>query len=197
MRAPRPATTRPTTRPSTRSRMVDSTVALLRQRSSAGVTIDAVLAHSGAPRGSVYHHFPGGRDQLITEAVGQAGRYVAALIAETDGPPTHVVARFVEFWEHVLDGTDHEAGCPVVALTIDATEEQRALVREIFALWQTGLVDGFTRSGIDGQRATRLATLVIAAAEGAIILCRAERSTAPLRSVTAELHALLEAVVKN
>ena len=57
----------------TRARMLDSTALLLRERGVGGVTVDAVLAHSGAPRGSVYHHFPGGRNQLLLEALEASG----------------------------------------------------------------------------------------------------------------------------
>jgi TetR/AcrR family transcriptional regulator, lmrAB and yxaGH operons repressor len=178
----------------TRDRMVDSAVALLRERSSAGVTIDAVLAHSGAPRGSVYHHFPGGRDQLVREAVERSGRYVARLIAEADGHPGDVVRRFVVFWEQVLTATDYLAGCPVVALTVDAGEAERPLVEEVFAGWYRGLLEVFTRNGIEAQRAARLATLTIAATEGAILLCRAQRSAEPLHAVATELRLLLDAV---
>lgn len=68
-----------------------------------GVTVDALLAHSGAPRGSVYHHFPGGRDQIIFEAVRVAGRHIAALIDEpAEHDPTAVVRRFPDFWERIL-----------------------------------------------------------------------------------------------
>jgi TetR/AcrR family transcriptional regulator, lmrAB and yxaGH operons repressor len=182
----------PVARP-TRDRMVDSALALLRERSSAGVTIDAVLAHSGAPRGSVYHHFPGGRDQLVREAVERSGRYVARLIAEADDAPD-VVQRFVEFWEQVLTATDYLAGCPVVALTVDAGEAEQPLVEEIFAEWHTRLLEVFTRHGIDAPRAARLATLTIASTEGAVLLCRAQRSAEPLHAVAAELRLLLNAV---
>ena len=63
--------------------MLDSAVLLLRERGAAGVTVDAVLAHSGAPRGSVYHHFPGGRNELILGALRQAGDYIAVIVDES------------------------------------------------------------------------------------------------------------------
>lgn len=178
--------------------MIGSAVALLRERSAAGVTIDAVLAHSGAPRGSVYHHFPGGRDQLILEAVRVAGRHVATLIGEPgEHDPEAVVRRFLDFWEHILIDADYLAGCPVVALTVDGQAGQPAvhdLVQEIFALWQAGLEEVLTASGVERRRSARLATLVIAAAEGAVLLCRAHRSAEPLHDVCAELCALLATV---
>ena len=177
---------------STRDRMVDSAVALLRERSSAGVTIDAVLAHSGAPRGSMYHHFPQGRDQLVREGVERAGRHVTRLIADCDGSPGQVVDQLLEFWEHVLEETDHQAGCPVVALTVDADDAGRRVVKEVFGRWHAGLLDAFNCNGIAPERADRLATLVIAAGEGAVLMCRAERTAEPLRAVIEELRLVLD-----
>lgn len=187
-----PAEARP--RRSTRDKMVDSAVVLLRERSSAGVTIDAVLAHSGAPRGSVYHHFPGGRDELISEAVERAGRYVARLIADSPGSPGQIINRFVEFWEQVLRDTDYLAGCPVVALTVDVSAggAEQELVREVFAIWHGTLCAVLGESGVDAARAERLATLLLAATEGAILLCRAQRSANPLYDIRTELGTLLE-----
>lgn len=179
--------------------MLASAVALLRERSAAGVTVDAVLAHSGAPRGSVYHHFPGGREQLVLEAVGVAGRHVARLIEDPDGPaapePAAVVERLLGFWEGVLRDGDHLAGCPVVALTVDGRADQPevlALVREVFETWHHTLRDVLVRSGIGQARAEGLATLVLAAAEGAVLLSRAQRSNVPLHAVCAELTLLLD-----
>ncbi len=184
----------------TRARMIDSAVALLRERSSAGVTIDAVLARSGAPRGSVYHHFPGGRDELIAQAVTLAGRHVGRLIGEaaaSGASPAEVVGGFVEFWERMLHRTDYLAGCPVVALTVDARPddgEHVPLVAEIFADWHRQLTPVLVRAGADPGRARRLATLVIAVSEGAVLLCRAQRSTQPLHDVHAELDTLLRTI---
>lgn len=177
--------------------MIDSAVTLLRERSAAGVTVDAVLARSGAPRGSVYHHFPDGRDQIVLEAVRLAGQHVATLIGEPgERDPSAVVRRFLDFWEHILRDADYIAGCPVVALTVDSSAERpaiRDLVKDIFDLWHQKLESVLTASGIDIGRARRLATTVIAAAEGAVLLCRAQRSAVPLHDVCDELCALLDA----
>jgi TetR/AcrR family transcriptional regulator, lmrAB and yxaGH operons repressor len=174
--------------------MVDGALALLRERSSAGVSVDAVLARSGAPRGSVYHHFPGGRDQIIREAVQSAGRHVAGMIEGADSAGA-VITRFASFWEHVLRESDFLCGCPVVALTVDSEPGRSAeaeLVSEVFMLWQARLRAVFTADGIPSYRVARLATLVLAAAEGAILLSRAQRSYEPLQQVCGELHDLVE-----
>jgi TetR/AcrR family transcriptional repressor of lmrAB and yxaGH operons len=182
----------------TKQQMLDSAVVLLRERGAAGVTVDAVLAHSGAPRGSVYHHFPGGRSELILGAVRQAGDYIAAKVDETvaDGDPRTALNRFVQFWRRTLAATDYLAGCPIVALAVDSRQdypEAAELVRGIFARWQASLRDLLTAHGFPPERARRLATLVVSAIEGAIILCRAHRDDRPLDDVLAEITPLLVA----
>uniref|UniRef100_A0AAU2JGM5 TetR/AcrR family transcriptional regulator n=1 Tax=Streptomyces sp. NBC_00049 TaxID=2903617 RepID=A0AAU2JGM5_9ACTN len=179
-----------------RERMVHSAAALLREYGAGGTSIDRVLAHSGAPRGSVYHHFPGGRAQLIDEAVALAGDFVAGLIeaaAQADDPPTAVDA-FFALWRDRLVDSDYRAGCPVVAVAVEANDDAPHLVRSAaaaFTRWREALAVLFVRHGLTEQRAHRLAAFVIAAVEGAVIMCRAERSTGPLDAAAAEIHDLL------
>jgi TetR/AcrR family transcriptional repressor of lmrAB and yxaGH operons len=180
----------------TKQRMVDSAVALLRERGAAGVTVEAVLAHSGAPRGSVYHHFPGGRNELILAAARHAGDYIAAMLDEAvaDGDPRAALERFVRFWKGALAATDYLAGCPILALAVDSredTSEVADLVREIFRRWHDDLRNLLTADGVPPERARRLATLIVSATEGAIVLCRAHRDDTPLDDVLAELAPLL------
>ncbi|MCB0945032.1 MAG: helix-turn-helix transcriptional regulator, partial [Mycobacterium sp.] len=87
------------TRGSTRTKMLESAAQLLRERGAAAVTVDEVLVRSGAPRGSVYHHFPGGRAQLLREALEYAGLEGTASIDETAGESAAALLRlFVQFW---------------------------------------------------------------------------------------------------
>lgn len=180
----------------TKQRMLDSAVLLLRERGAAGVTVDAVLAHSGAPRGSVYHHFPGGRNEMVLGAVRQAGDYIATMVRESaEGDARQMVDRLVAFWKRALTKTDFRAGCPVAAMAMDSRDlvpDAGDVVREIFAQWQSGLAEAFTSSGFAAPRAERLATLVVSAIEGAIILCRAHRDLGPLDDVLIEIAPLLE-----
>jgi TetR/AcrR family transcriptional regulator, lmrAB and yxaGH operons repressor len=181
----------------TKQRMLDSAVLLLRERGAAGVTVDAVLAHSGAPRGSVYHHFPGGRNEMILGAIRQAGDYIAAMVddAAAHGDPQQAVRQFVRFWKRALTRTDYRAGCPLVAVAVDARGEipdADELVREIFARWRDSLSELLAVNGFPAERGRRLATLIVSSIEGAIILCRAHRDLGPLDDVLTEIEPLLE-----
>ncbi|MEU1205885.1 TetR/AcrR family transcriptional regulator [Nocardia sp. NPDC005825] len=174
-------------------------VELLRERGSAGVTIDAVLARTGAPRGSVYHHFPGGRRQLLSESLGLAGDAITDLIeSSAEDGPRQALRRLVEFWRQLLRDGDFHAVCPAVAVAVGGSEDDRALHPEaatILARWRTALVASLTGAGVPMVRAESLATLSLSAIEGAIVLSRVERSLRPLELVAAELEPLLVAAV--
>ncbi|MDQ0381184.1 TetR/AcrR family transcriptional regulator [Amycolatopsis thermophila] len=176
--------------------MVRSAVSLLREHGASATSVDRVLAHSGAPRGSVYHHFPGGRTQLIEEAVVLAGDVMTGVIeaaAEADDP-VEAVDAFFALWRDRLVHGRFRAGCPIVAVAVEATDDAPQLARSAaaaFARWQEALTALFRRHGLPEERSRRLAALIIAAAEGALVLCRAQQSTAPIEAAAAEIHDLL------
>src|ERR1700751_2647916 len=101
-------------RGNTRTNMLISAAEVLRERGAAGVTIDEVLARSGAPRGAVYYHFPQGRTQILTEALQYAGELLTEVIDDASNKGgLYLVRHFVEFWEGLLVESDFTAGCPV------------------------------------------------------------------------------------
>jgi AcrR family transcriptional regulator len=184
-------------RADTRTNMLISAAEVMRERGAAGVTIDEVLSRSGAPRGSVYYHFPEGRKQILTEAVRYAGDAITADIDEAAGRGAMVLVRqFVEFWETVLADSDFNAGCPVVAAAIGCADDELQLTAEagqIFARWRAALTRAFTADGFRESDADSLAVMTIAALEGAVVLCRSTRSTDPLRKVDDQLEFLVKA----
>jgi AcrR family transcriptional regulator len=152
------------TRRTTRRRMLASAVEVLRERGAAGVTIDEVLARSRAPRGSVYHHFPGGRNQILIEALQYAGESMTSAIdnAASDGPMA-LLHQFTDMWEDVLRDSDFTAGCPVVAAAISTADEDPQLsadAAEIFDRWRTALTRSFEADGFGtaarSYRSTRI-----------------------------------------
>ncbi|MEU2286549.1 TetR/AcrR family transcriptional regulator [Streptomyces sp. NPDC013178] len=189
-------------RSDSRERMVASAAALLGEHGAAGVSIDRVLAHSGAPRGSVYHHFPGGRAQLIDEAVVFAGDVIAGLIETAVGAPDPLDAidAFFTLWRERLLRSDFRAGCPVVAVAVETDDEAGEPARSAaaaFTRWQDALVALLLRHGLPEERSRRLASFIVAAVEGAVVLCRAEQSTAPLDAAAAEIHDLLDHALRS
>ncbi|MFD6275082.1 TetR/AcrR family transcriptional regulator [Streptomyces sp. NPDC060209] len=184
----------------TREKMLRSTAALLREYGASATSIDRVLAHSGAPRGSVYHHFPGGRTQLIEEAVALAGDFMAGVIhsAMQADDPVEAIDAFFAPWRDRLIESRFRAGCPIVAVAVETNDDAPHLARKagaVFADWQDAFTAMLRRHGLPEERARRLAALVVAAEEGAIVMCRAQRSTGPLEAVAAEIHDLLSHIL--
>jgi AcrR family transcriptional regulator len=178
--------------PGPRERMIVSTALLIRERGARATSLDAVLEHSGAPRGSVYHHFPGGREQLLREATDYAGDYVARRLEResADDPLAAIESLFDEYREGLL-ASDFRAGCPVVAVAVESGEEAPDLRDHVvgaFERWREILARGFAAAGIDGDRSDELALLVISAFEGGLILSKAYGDVAPLDNVRREIR---------
>jgi len=187
-----------------RQKMIQSAVTLLATRGLEGTAFSDVLAHSGAPRGSIYHHFPDGKVQLVEEAVDFAGDAITAAInqlAGEGGDPVEAIHLFVNVMRHVLVSSDFRAGCPVVAVAAESSPdagEQARLSRttaRVFKDWNAALAAAIESKGVAPKRAQSLATLMIASIEGAVVMCRAQRTTAPLDEVETELEALVAAIV--
>jgi AcrR family transcriptional regulator len=160
-----------------------------------------VIEHSGAPRGSIYNHFPGGKAQLVEEATRYAGEVVASLFAsalEGDDPVAGLNA-IVGFWRGVLHDSDFAAGCPVLAASLEANglPGAREAARDAFARFQDLHVELLRRAGVPGERARSLAAVAVSAVEGAIILSRAERSNAPLNRALDELTVLFQDAIRK
>jgi AcrR family transcriptional regulator len=173
--------------------MIKSAAVLIRERGVEATSFSEVIALSSAPRGSIYHHFPGGKEELIEEATRYAGEYLAAglISALKTKDPRVAIRRFVAHWVGVLNETDFGAGCVVVAATLDGSPSVRVAAGAAFAAWESALAEGLLPHVGAPDRARSLATLAISAIEGAVVLARAQRSTGPLERVAAELERLL------
>lgn len=182
-----------------RVRMIQSAALLFRERGVRGTAFADVLEHSGAPRGSVYHHFPGGKQQLAEEATQFAGEFIAAGIvaALEDDDPIAAIDTFASSWIDVLRDSDYAAGCPIAAAALDGDEAPgaRDLAGVAFKRWERLIADALVGQGVPRDRARSTATLAIAAIEGGIVLARAQRSAAPLRRVARELKTIAGATI--
>jgi TetR/AcrR family transcriptional regulator, lmrAB and yxaGH operons repressor len=176
--------------------MLISAAEVLRERGAAGLTIDEVLARSGAPRGSVYYHFPEGRNQILTEALQYAGEALTDVIANAaEKGGLYLVRQFVDFWMDLLVESDFTAGCPVAAAAIGSADDEPQLTTvagDIFRRWRDALTGAFMSDGFDRPCAASLAITCIASLEGAVVLCRSTRSVDPLRDVAEQVEFLVK-----
>lgn len=177
-----------------RSKMVRSAAQLIRSRGMNAASFSEVLAASGAPRGSIYHHFPRGKDQLAEDAIrwtsDRALKYQRSCVAKT---PEGVLDWFVDMWRQIVVASDGAEGCVVAGVAIDAAagDDLIALVRDTFRTWVDVIAGQLRAVGVPGRRARPVALAAVAGMEGALILCRAERDTGPLETVAAELTRLV------
>ncbi|BBC31710.1 TetR family transcriptional regulator [Streptomyces graminofaciens] len=188
-----------------RERMVFSAAQLIRRDGVASTGMREVAAHAGAPRGSLQHYFPGGKEQLVNEAVAWAGRYagnrVARFLAALPEPtPSGLFGEMVRQWTDEYEAAGFAGGCPVAAATVDCAESSastREAAAAAFTTWTGPVTRALADMGVPEQRAGALATLMISALEGAILMARAERDTSPLTTVARELGPLLDAAVSK
>jgi AcrR family transcriptional regulator len=172
----------------TRERILDASGELFRRQGFAGTGMKQILALAQAPFGSLYHHFPGGKDELAAETIRRAGDHYAAIVTEklTESPDVvaNVRSAFRAAGQTLVD-TGYADACPIetVALEVASTNEPlRLATAEVFESWIVGLTILFAREGIDERRARDLAQVVICALEGAFVLARASRSTDALHA---------------
>jgi AcrR family transcriptional regulator len=178
--------------------MVISAALLIRERGAHPTAIADVLEHSGAPRGSAYHYFPGGRTQLLCEAIDYAGEYVAVKIANAQSSVEALDGLFGDYRKQLLK-SDFRAGCPVVAVSVEAGDPEKAdaaapvieRAAAAFAKWTDLIADRLVADGASKKRAAELAMLTTTSFEGAIVVARASRDVKALDLVHGQLRALV------
>jgi AcrR family transcriptional regulator len=161
---------------------------LIRERGVHGVGLREVVTHSGGPRGSLGRFFPGGKTQLVSEAVDVA---LVDLFDELERALTEAetfpeaLAVIVTPWRRLLVNHDFALGCPLAACIIDAADNDdlRTHVGEMLARWQAPVTDLYVKFGAPPADAEEHSTVLMAALEGALILARARRNTEPLDTV--------------
>jgi TetR/AcrR family transcriptional repressor of lmrAB and yxaGH operons len=183
--------------PDTRERMVKATGRLMRDQGFHATGLNEIVATAKAPKGSLYFHFPGGKVALAAAAVdsfaGGISRYMRESL-ESGTSTADAVDEFLEATAARLERTKFRSGCVVATVALEAGAQEPPLgdacdrgLRD----WIDILTDGLRRDGFDPDDARRRAELVIATLEGAIVLAKARRDAAPVRSLAATLHDLV------
>jgi TetR/AcrR family transcriptional repressor of lmrAB and yxaGH operons len=178
----------------TRRKLVDATATLLRRQGYHATGLAEIVEESGAPRGSLYFHFPDGKDQLAIAALDQAGeQWRVRIEAAVEHAPdlAHAIEAVVTLLADDLEASKWENGCPVAAVALEATSKPvRAAVAAHYADWQTGVAERLERFGLPAPLAQQLATVALAGIEGALLLARVQRSREPLIVVGRSLQAM-------
>jgi AcrR family transcriptional regulator len=187
-----------------RERIVRSAAELIRRKGVSGSGMREIVSSAGAPRGSLQHYFPSGKDELVGEALmwmsGVACRRVVRALQRSAevGRPSALLDALLNDWRRDLSRENYEAGCPFVATAADAgvtSDEVRHVVRGAFEAWDGQLQAALVELGVPRSRTPALAAVLISALEGAIVLACIRQDLSPLDAVGAELGPVLDAAV--
>src|SRR3954454_18515707 len=176
----------PPSQPATKERILDATAELFRRHGYTGTGLKQIVAQANAPFGSVYHHFPGGKQQLGAEVIERAGAMYFELVAGIINAAPDIVTGVRDCFAGaaaVLAATDYADACPIetVALEVASTNETlRLITAEIFESWIESATERGRRAGLGKREARRLAFAIVSALEGAFVLSRAMKSREPL-----------------
>jgi AcrR family transcriptional regulator len=186
---------------SAKDRILDASSELFRRQGLTGTGIKQILDQAKAPFGSLYHHFPGGKDELAAETVKRAGAYYGQLVTEKLlAEPDLVSGVRVAFIAAGRDlaATGYADACPIetVALEVASTNERlRLATAEVFDSWLDGLTALLRSEGIEATQARALAHTILSALEGAFVLARAARRTDALDACADAMARLVESAL--
>ena len=185
----------------TRDRILGASAELFRQQGYNATGVKQIVAAAQAPFGSVYHFFPGGKEQLGAEAIRLSGSLYEQLIPAVLDPAPDLVTGVRDFFagaaQHLVE-TDYADACPIATVALEvssASEPMRQACAEVFESWVAAGAQRHEAAEVAPERARELAIALLCALEGAFVLARALRSTEPLlvagemvaRAVEAEL----------
>jgi AcrR family transcriptional regulator len=182
--------------------MVRSAADLIRRKGVSGTGMREIVVEADAARGSLQHYFPGGKEELISDALLWAGemsaQHVRSGLSELKSrKPSALLASVVDWWRRNLTNEQFLAGCPLVAAAADTaatSEHLRHVLRRAFDGWLEPLSEGLLELGVPPERSDNLAVVVVAALEGAIILARIRQDLTPFDALVLELGPVLDAV---
>lgn len=170
----------------TRERILDTTAELFRRQGYTGTGMKQIAAEAAAPFGSLYHFFPGGKQDLGSEVIRSSGRMYLRLFAEIAAAAPDLLGAVSDFFTgaaETLVETGYEDACPIatVALEVSSTNEPlRLATAAVFTEWIEGASAFFQNAGIPAGRSRELAFTMLNLLEGAFVFCRSLRSTEPM-----------------
>ena len=184
--------------PATRDRLLGAMTDALRTRGLHGIGLSELLAQAGAPKGVLYHHFPGGKQELAIAALrASVERSAASLerLAASGTPPVTALRGWMGSALKQLEASGFELGCPLAGVALESTAadtELRQVLAEAFATLRTRLAAVLAGGGIAPRRAATLATLSVAAYEGALMQARVAGDRKPMADTVEALLALID-----
>ncbi|HEX8631206.1 MAG TPA: TetR/AcrR family transcriptional regulator [Catenuloplanes sp.] len=189
-----------TTGRDTRERVLRTAAGLFQRQGYHGTGLNQIVSAGQAPKGSLYFHFPGGKEQIAVEAVAMSaealGEQLRAALTAAD-PRTGLTA-VVDLLAAQLTASEYLTGCPVAAVAQDAagaSQPIRSACGQAYAAWIDGIAAALRGWGVPVEQSGPLATVILSAVEGALLLARVQHDTAPLRAVADQLATFVNASI--
>ena len=182
----------------TKGRILETAADLLRRQGYASTGLNQILEASRAPKGSLYFHFPGGKEQLVAQALEKSSESLTQVLEQLLAPaPTAELAleMITAYFSSQLESSQFTQGCPLATVALEQAATSDALhevCSRTYAHWQAAIAALLVRDGHSSERADTLANFLLATIEGALLLCRAHRSIEPLRRASSELARTLK-----
>jgi AcrR family transcriptional regulator len=187
----------------TKERILDASGELFRRQGYMGTGVKQIVEEAGAPFGSLYHFFPGGKEELGGETIRRSGALYGLLLGEFVGPDVDLVTGARNFFAgaaETLRETDYADACPIATVVLEVSstnDELREACADVFDAWIAAGVERFVAGGIDRPRARELVIEMLAGLEGAFVLSRALRSTEPVEVAGAAAAAAIARELEN
>ncbi|MEN8426162.1 TetR family transcriptional regulator [Acinetobacter schindleri] len=185
-----------------RQRLILSALDLLRTQGLAATSVREVAKHAQAPLGSTYHYFPGGKSQIVKEALIFSGN--TALEQLDKALNQHGVRKgitvFITWWADMVQASNFEAGCPLMSVLMETGSDPEKvqyveIVKQILNVWKLRLIQAFEQESICLEQSNQISMNIIASLEGAILLCRAWRNVTPLKAIAEQLDLTIKSLV--
>jgi TetR/AcrR family transcriptional regulator, lmrAB and yxaGH operons repressor len=182
-----------------RERLLNGARRLLAEKGYAGMELRDVAERGDAPRGSIYHHFPGGKRQLAIEAAELEGLEIRSAIERSleDRGLGETLTMFGEMFRRRVKDHPERLGCPVAAAALARPEDPAlaAAATAAFQSWEAPIAAALREEGVEKREAEAFAGLVVSTIEGALVRARAAGDQAPLDSAVSGLHQALAALL--
>ena len=182
-----------------RDALIWAAAKLFHRQGYSGTGLRDILAASGAARGSLYHYFPGGKEEIGAAAVAAAGGLVTETLAELArqaDSPVDFLRCYTGMLVRWLEASNFRDGCPITTTLLETTPGSAAIARagqSVFADWQVVMEDLLRQHGWRADHVAPTATAMIAGLEGALLLARVEANAQPIHDMTQALCAILQA----